>query len=188
MDLELPLPWPQDPPRAQDVVLRRFAPRDVPMLRDLATDPYVAATTTLPRDATQLDALRFVQRQLTRPATGRGWSFCVARAADDEAVGQIGLWTAGLGQGRCTAGYAIAPSARRQGYAGKALRALTAFAWTIAPVHRVELYVEPDNAASLRTATAAGFAREGLLRSHQEIDGRRADMVLLAAIRPDRSR
>nr|WP_277628196.1 GNAT family protein [Arsenicicoccus dermatophilus] len=186
--MELPLPWPQVPPQAGDVVLRRFAPRDVPMLRDLSTDPYVAATTSLPRHATQLDALRFVERQLTRPATGRGWSFCVARAADDEAVGQIGLWTAGIGQGRCTAGYAIAPSARRQGYAGQALRTLTAFAWTIALVHRVELYVEPGNTASLRTARTAGYIREGLLHSHQEIDGRRVDMVLLAAIRTGGSR
>jgi ribosomal-protein-alanine N-acetyltransferase len=35
----------------------------------------------------------------------------------------------------------------------------------------------------VRTAEHAGYEREGLLRSHQEIGGRRVDMLLYAAIR-----
>jgi RimJ/RimL family protein N-acetyltransferase len=37
--------------------------------------------------------------------------------------------------------------------------------------------------ASVRTAELAGYEREGLLRSHQEIGGKRVDMFLYAAIR-----
>jgi RimJ/RimL family protein N-acetyltransferase len=51
-------------------------------------------------------------------------------------------------------------------------------------LYRVELYIEPWNAGSIRVAQAAGYQREGLLRSHQEIGGIRRDMVLYAAIRP----
>ena len=40
--------------------------------------------------------------------------------------------------------------------------------------------VEPWNAASWRTAGSAGYQREGLLRSHQEIGGHRVDMFLYA--------
>ena len=60
--------------------------------------------------------------------------------------------------------------------------ALTTFAWTIAQLHRLELYIEPSNPASIRTAERAGYEREGLLRSHQEIAGERCDMFLYAAI------
>ena len=53
----------------------------------------------------------------------------------------------------------------------------------IPQLHRVELYVEPWNTASVRTAENAGYEREGLLRSHGEIGGRRLDMLLFAAVR-----
>ena len=86
-------------------------------------------------------------------------------------------------QGRATAGYSIIPSARGRGLAAAALTALTSFAWTIPALHRIELYIEPWNAGSVKTAERAGFEREGLLRSHQEIGGRRRDMLLYATIR-----
>ena len=75
------------------------------------------------------------------------------------------------------------PSARGRGLAAAALTALTSFAWTIPGLHRIELYIEPWNAGSVKTAERAGFEREGLLRSHQEIGGRRRDMLLYATIR-----
>jgi RimJ/RimL family protein N-acetyltransferase len=64
-----------------------------------------------------------------------------------------------------------------------ALKALTAFAWTIPVLHRIELYIEPWNSGSVRAAEGAGFEREGLLRGHQEIGGRRRDMLLYSIIR-----
>ncbi|GAA2801232.1 hypothetical protein GCM10010470_40360 [Saccharopolyspora taberi] len=67
--------------------------------------------------------------------------------------------------------------------ASAALKAMTSFAWSIAELHRIELYVEPRNRASCRVAETAGYEREGLLRSHQEIGGIRRDMLLYAAIR-----
>jgi RimJ/RimL family protein N-acetyltransferase len=68
-----------------------------------------------------------------------------------------------------------------------ALIALTSFGWTIPALHRIELYIEPWNTGSIGTAERAGYEREGLLRSHQEIGGRRRDMLLYARVRPDRS-
>jgi [ribosomal protein S5]-alanine N-acetyltransferase len=81
-------------------------------------------------------------------------------------------------------GYTVAPFARRRGVAVKALRAVTAFGWTLSDLFRIELYIEPWNVGSVRTAEAVGYAREGLLRSHQPIGGRRADMLLYANLRP----
>lgn len=177
-------PWPITPLPAGAVVLRRFRDDDVDMVRELATDPYVPLIGSLPAGADEEQAGAWIERQHARWTEGAGFSFAVADAADDRALGTIGLHLRELEEGRATAGYAVAPSARGTGVAASALVALTAFAWTIADLHRVALLVEPGNTASLRTAERAGYEREGLLRRHSEIGGRRRDMVLLAAVRP----
>jgi [ribosomal protein S5]-alanine N-acetyltransferase len=165
------------------VVLREFSALDVPMAVELSTDPYVPLIGTLPANASRQEARAWVDRQRGRLAEGAGFSFAIAEAGTDRAVGGIGLWLAALAQGRATAGYSVVPSARGQGIASAALIALTSFAWRIPELHRIELYIEPWNVGSIRTAERAGYEREGLLRSHQEIGGRRRDMLLYAIIR-----
>jgi len=91
-----------------------------------------------------------------------------------------GLWLTQLPHGRATAGYSIAPRDRGHGHATDAL---TNFAWLLPALHRVELQIETWNIGSARTAERARYAREGLMRSHQEIGGRRCDMLLYAATR-----
>jgi RimJ/RimL family protein N-acetyltransferase len=172
------------PPAHGDVVLRAFTADDVAVVRELSTDPYVPLVSTLPPSATEAEALDWIERNRGRWASGAGFSFAVADAASGAAVGQIGLWLAELPAGRASAGYLVVPSARGRGLAAQALTALTAFAWTVPGLHRVQLFVEPWNEASVRTAERAGYLREGLLRSHQEIGGRRRDMLLFAAVRP----
>ncbi|MBK1783357.1 GNAT family N-acetyltransferase [Prauserella cavernicola] len=172
-------------PEFDGVRLREFEDRDLPMVLDLATDPYVPLIGTLPAAADREQALAYLGRQHDKLVSGAGYSFCAADTGTDEALGQAGLWLSMLPLGRATAGYCVAPRSRGRGVAGRALTALTRFAWTVPGLWRVELYIEPWNAASARTADAAGYQREGLLRSHQEIGGRRVDMLLYAAIRPD---
>jgi RimJ/RimL family protein N-acetyltransferase len=166
------------------VALRRFRADDVDMVRELATDPYVPLIGSLPPGADEEQARAWIERQHARWAKGAGFSFAVADTAEDRPLGTIGLHLRELEEGRATAGYAVAPSARGRGIAAAALVALTTFAWTIPALHRVALLVETWNTASLRTAERAGYEREGLLRSHSEIGERRRDMVLLAAVRP----
>jgi RimJ/RimL family protein N-acetyltransferase len=165
------------------VILREFSASDMPMVLELSTDPYVPLIGTLPANASEQEARAWINRQRQRLAEGIGYSFAIADASTDRCLGGIGLWLAGLTQGRATAGYFVAPSARRQGVATAALKALTAFAWTIPVLHRIELYIEPWNSGSVRAAEGAGFEREGLLRSHQESGGRRRDMLLYSIIR-----
>ena len=179
------LMMPAEPPTSGGIVLRRFRDSDVAMLRDLATDPYIPLIGTLPAHASEHEALEFIQRQHSRLETGAGFSFCVADVATDEALGTAGLWTRELATGRATAGYSVAPRARGQKVATRALRALTEFGWTLPELFRIELYVEPRNASSVRAAEAAGYVREGLLRSHQPVGDRRADMLLYAHLRPN---
>ena len=168
------------------VMLRTFQDCDADMLCDLATDPYLSLIGSLPANADRTEALAFIARQHERMPTGVGYSFCVTDPAD-QAVGTAGLWLADLSQGRATVGYSIAPRFRGRGFARSALRTLTEFAWTLPELFRIEAYIEPWNAGSVRTAEACGYVREGLLRSHQPIGDRRADMLLYANLRPDLS-
>lgn len=183
--VEIP-PWPVPEPRHAGVLLRRFHDDDAAMAMELSTDPYVPTIGTLPLRASREEALAWVERQRQHHIRGTGFSFSIAETGTDRSVGQIGLWTRELGQGRAQAGYGVVASARGQRFAASALLALLEFAWTIPELHRVELYIEPWNLASVRSADYAGFQREGLLRSHQEIAGERRDMLLYAAVR-DRS-
>ena len=64
-----------------------------------------------------------------------------------------------MSAGRATIGYSVAPAHRGRGIASSALKALTAFAWTIPTLHRIELYIEPWNSNSRRVAEASGFQR-----------------------------
>lgn len=182
----LPLPpWPTTPPAFGGVVLRPVTEADIPMVRELSTDPYVPTIGLLPADASDDEALAWVRRQQGRWAEGAGFSFTIADARTGLALGDCGLWLRQLAAGRGSAGYAVAQSGRGRGVATDALTALTAFGWTIPALFRIELYIEQWNTGSIRTAERAGYQREGLLRSHQEIGGQRRDMLLYASVRPE---
>lgn len=183
-DGPLPLPpWPSDDPAYGRVVLRLPDASDAAMVGDLSTDPYVPLIGTLPARADHAQALEWLDRQVGRHREGAGFSFTIVLAATGHPVGHCGLFLTQWRHGRGTVGYGVAPQSRGHGYAQEALVALTHFAWSLPRLYRLEAYVEPWNIASARTALAAGYVHEGLLRSHQTIDGRRRDMDLYAAIR-----
>ncbi len=176
--------WPTTPPTYGSVVLREFSDEDVHLAVELGGDPYIPLIGSLPAVPTAREATEWIHRQRGRLAEGIGLSFAIADAESDNAVGAIGLWLQNLSAGRATAGYSVAATHRGRGIASSALKALTAFAWTIHTLHRVELYIEPWNDSSIHVAEASGYQREGLLSSHQEIGGTRRDMLLYATTRP----
>ncbi|MGH3863775.1 GNAT family N-acetyltransferase [Actinokineospora sp.] len=186
MDEMLPQ-WPSTPVRHGPVLLRAFAERDVRLAFEFGEDPYIPLIGSLQAKPSDQEAMEWIHRQQGRLAEGMGLSFAIADARTDEAVGAIGLWLQNLAAGRARAGYSVAAAHRGRGFASSALTALTAFAWTIPALHRIELHIEPWNVGSIRVAENAGYQREGLLRSHQEIGGARRDMLLHAAIRAEPS-
>lgn len=177
--------WPSTPPSADSVHLRGVTEGDTELARELSADPYVPHIGSLPAHASEDELLEWAHRQQRRHAEGAGCSFTIVETKTEQAVGHCGLWLQELSQGRATAGYSIIGSARGRGLAAQALRALTTFGWRVPHLFRISLYTEPWNLASVRTAERAGFGREGLLRSHQAIAGRRRDMLLYAAMRED---
>ena len=182
------LSWPTRRPNHGGVGLREFRTSDVAMVQDLATDPYLPLIGSLPPYADETEALEYIDRQRGRLVEGAGFSFVIADADTDEALGGIGLWLWNASHGRASVGYSVAPRARGRRAAAEAMVAVTEFAWTLPELFRLEAFIEPDNPASLRTAEKAGYVREGVLRSYMEFGGTRRDMAVYARLRDEYQR
>lgn len=178
------LTWPDPLPAYGPVRLRPFEDSDLELIADLSRDPYVGLIGTVPVPFSVDEGRAYLARQHQRLLDGTGYSFAVVETGNDQAVGTAGLWLPKREQGIATAGYAVAPRARGRGLAAAALRTLTEFAWTDPALHRVELYIEPWNTASVRTAQHCGYRYEVLLPSHLEIGGQRRDMLRYATTQP----
>ncbi|MEU6850052.1 GNAT family protein [Actinacidiphila alni] len=163
--------------------LRRWETGDLHVVREASADPLIPLITTVPAVYDHAAGRAFVERQWGRPATGH-YPFVIARTADCRAVGNAGLRV--ISADRASVGYWVAPSARGAGAAGAGLRAITDWGLRELGIARLELYVEPWNTGSLRTAESAGYVREGLLRDWQRVGGELKDMVMYAALRRPR--
>lgn len=167
---------------ANEIVLRPFESTDADAMLDASGDSAITAVTTVSTDPDPVLATEWIARQHERAVTGSAYSFAIE--VGDECVGQIGLWLHEMRHGRATVGYWIRPARRRRGHALAALQVLSTWAWTLPDVHRLQLHIDPTNKASWLTAERAGYEREGLLRSWQEIAGERRDMFVYGSVRP----
>ncbi|MGW1260271.1 GNAT family N-acetyltransferase [Streptomyces sp. NPDC002513] len=161
--------------------LRRWNLSDLGLVREASEDDYIPLITTVPSPFSEAEGVAFVERQWGR-ATGRtGYPFVIVDS-DGRPVGNVGLWLKDLGQGRASLGYWVVKSARGQGIAAAALSAVARWALNALQIPRLELYVEPWNTASVRTAEHVGFQREGLLRGWQQVGAERRDMFMYSLL------
>jgi RimJ/RimL family protein N-acetyltransferase len=77
---------------------------------------------------------------------------------------------------------------RGQGYGKEALRLAVDFCWNHLNLNRLQLVVFKHNQRAIAAYKAAGFKKEGLLRKAAFIDGDWVDTVLMATLRPARTR
>lgn len=167
------------------IVLRAFRGQDAGLVQSVAGDALIPLITTVPASGGASDARAYIERQHERLASGAGYSFAITDAVTGEAVGQAGLWLGNLGEGRASTDYWVAAQFRRRGYATAALEAISRWGLSLEGVHRLELYVEPWNKGSWRAAERAGYVREGLLRSWQQVGNERRDMYMYSLLPGD---
>lgn len=167
------------------VVLRAFSADDAPLITSASRHALIPLLTSVPRAAGHGDALAYIGRQHTCLVERTGFSFAIADAASGTAVGQIGLSLRDAALGRASISYWVGPGFQHRGYAGAALEALTRWILGTPLINRVELYIEPWNDASLRTAERCGYRREGLLRQWQRVGGTRRDMYMYSRLDSD---
>lgn len=175
-------------PRLQsaELVLRAFSAADAPLVAEASADPLIPLITTVPTTADAAAVQSYIARQRERASSGQGYSFVIAAAPTDVGLGQIGLWP--QTHGRASIGYWVSPSARHRGVAQHALQMVSEWGLTLPGLHRLELYVEPWNEGSWRAAERAGYTREGLLRSWEQIGDERRDMYMYSRLPTDTSR
>ncbi|MEU7982926.1 GNAT family protein [Micromonospora sp. NPDC049081] len=111
-------------------------------------------------------------------------SLAVTGDTDGTLLGAVSVHQ--IRDGNAAVGYWTAAPARGHGVAGRALDALTRWAFTRLGLHRIELCHAVDNPASCRVAARAGYRLEGTLReSHRYGDGHRHDEHLHARLTTD---
>ena len=164
------------------VRLRLPADSDVEAIVEMCRDPAIQRYTTVPPDYRRSHALEWIQRGQAGVAAGTDLHVVITDSNDDSPLGTISLHEINRPASRCVSGYFVAPWARGRGVATRALILITAFAFDELRLARVEVTIEPENEASHRVAQAAGFTREGLLRSYMPVAGKRRDMVMYSLL------
>jgi RimJ/RimL family protein N-acetyltransferase len=94
---------------------------------------------------------------------GQDFVYGIFSADESEALGGSGLHTR-RGAGMFEIGYWIRESRARQGLGTEAVAALTRVGLELCGVERIEIRVDPENAASAAIPRKLGFVEEGTLR------------------------
>jgi RimJ/RimL family protein N-acetyltransferase len=163
--------------RDEQIVLRPWREEDAPAVYEACQDPEILHwIPVIPRPYTEENARAFVRGEVT-PG-----SIQLAIEEDGKVAGSIGLRV--NEQFRFGhVGYWCVPEERGRGVMTRALRLLCRYGFEELDLGRLELTTDPDNLASQRVATKAGFQREGVLRSQLlHPDGRRRDSVMFSLL------
>ncbi len=174
------------PPDLTDgiVRLRPWSDGDLGCVEAARTDARIPEGTTVPVQFTRPEGEAFIRRQHARTSDGEGWSLAIADAASNEAVGCAVLLLRPQ-PGVAGVGFWLVPAARGSGVASRAVALLAAWGLEAAGLHRVEAWVEPDNAASVAVLRRCGFRHEGRLRSFLTMPSRRVDALVFSRLRGD---
>lgn len=168
------------------VVLRDYAERDIPeILIAYQDDPRLHLLTGEDRPPSGAELGRLAEREWADRNAGERAALTILEPGSDTCRGQIRVQPVDWDQSRAEIGIWLAPQARGRGLGRGALR--LAGGWLIGPCRlaRVEFVVEPDNAAVIRAAKAAGFVREGILREYVRKRGKGVDVAIMSLIPED---
>lgn len=115
-----------------------------------------------------------VRQQGRNARSGEGLSLGIF--VDDGFAGQISLNPIGWGSLRSGAvGYWVSRHVAGRGVAPTAVAMMTDHAMFSLGLHRIEVNIRPENAASLRVVEKLGFRDEGLREKYLHIDGQWCD-------------
>jgi [ribosomal protein S5]-alanine N-acetyltransferase len=175
-----PLRHPEPPPRDGDVILRAWRPDDVAAVAAFGLDADNVRFGDVAAGRREGEAAAYLAAMERMRRVGRGLSFAVADAATDTVLGTLDLRFPYPRVGEL--GYLLDPAARGRGTMTRAVGLAIEWAFADLELARVQAFVSPDNARSMRLLERLGFAREGLLRSYR---GPGADRVAYAVLAGD---
>lgn len=118
-------------------------------------------------------------------ARRRALEFVIEGTQANQILGIVSLHRIDWARRYAAMGYWVRRTAWGQGAATEAMAALVDHAFDDLLLHRLELHIAADNAASHRVAEKLGFQREGIARHAERIDGRYLDHVQYSLLRSD---
>jgi [ribosomal protein S5]-alanine N-acetyltransferase len=167
--------------------LRQFRDDDTDAMHKCLADSDAMRFWNHPVHTKRIETERAVRRFTEcTPSYYRFWA--VADAQTDRCLGLINYHDGHSRSKRVSIGYVIEPASWRKGFATEAVSAMLDFCFGELGLHRLQAFIHPDNAASLRLIEKLGFRREGLLRDNLRVGEEWRDDVLYALIATDSGR
>ncbi len=166
------------------VQLRPLVEGDADAVAAIRGDAQIARWTPVNDRMTHADALESIERSRYCWEQGIDARFGVASPGGLELLGEVGvspMWDHAVGE----VYYWVAPGFRGAGVATRATALVSRWSFEVLALERLEIFVHPDNHASLAVAQRVGYTREGLLRSHRRLRGQRVDSVVLSLLPSD---
>lgn len=166
------------------LTLQPLDDRHLEGMEGIVADPEAVRFTRIPEPVPP----GFAANWLSRYRVGQPDESRVGFAIEDEAGTFLGLALAPAidrTAREVELGYMVHPAARGRGVATQALTLLTRWAFEELGALRAYLIINHDNVGSLRVAAAAGYVREGLLRSLHLKQDIRSDCELWSRLPSD---
>jgi RimJ/RimL family protein N-acetyltransferase len=167
------------------IALRRFYESDAEAIAHACRDPEIPRWTFMAEGLTVPQARQWIARADDALHEANGLRLAIVDANDGMFMGQVGIgrldWNERVGE----IFYWMTAEARGRGVASRATKLLAAWAFEVLNLARIEIVVDPENESSQRVAAAAGFTREGVLRSYQRFKDGRMDAVMFSRLPTD---
>lgn len=167
--------------------LRRWRAADAPELLNLALESAAEIGPRMMWTDTVTDlagAGNFIGERLRQWDDGEGYALVAERRDTGRLIGGGAVGHINRQHRVANLGYFVRTSETGRGLAAEIGRLLAAFAFGDLWIQRLEILIEPDNAASLRVAEKLGAVREGVLRHRLLIHGTPRDAVMFSLL-PD---
>ena len=180
--------------KSEDLTLQALRFRDRPRWNNVRAEnrdwlsPWEATIPLIPGDAAEnasrLPSYFEMVRTLNSEArSGRSFSFAIWHQRN--LIGQISLGGVILGAMRGGHnGYWIDKNYSNRGFTTQAVTALTEYSFSALNLHRIEINIRPENAASRRVAEKAGYIFEGERPRYLHIAGNWRDHVVFVKENP----
>jgi ribosomal-protein-alanine N-acetyltransferase len=139
---------------------------------------------TIPGGVTSFDMRMSIRRLLQQYREGNGYPFVMLH--NGEVAGQLNVWGVSRGSlNSATIGYWVSERFAGLGITPTAVAMATDACFDEYGLHRMEICIRPENAASLRVVQKLGFRYEGYRRRFIHIDGDWRDHYAFALTRED---
>lgn len=169
------------------IAIRLIRPRDARTLQHelMANRSWLRPwEATNPHGTTSLDMRFAIRRLLQQHRDGAGLPLVME--FERKVVGQLNVW--GIARGSlesATIGYWVSERYAGHGITPTCVALATDLCFEELGLHRMEICIRPENAASLRVVQKLGFRYEGLRRRYIHIDGDWRDHYAFALVREE---